>query len=71
MKKIVTYLIIGLILLVSGTGLLLFAGSEHKGKAITLVIPGLFLSAAYGITFLQVRKQFLKKNGADDILDQE
>ncbi len=71
MKKIVTYLIIGLALLVSGTGLLLFGGSEHKGKAIAMVIPGLFLSAAYGITFLQVRKQYLKKEGTEDLLDQE
>lgn len=71
MKKIVTYLIVGFILFVSGSGLLLFGGSEHKGKAIVLALPGLFLCAAYGITFLQVRKQYLKKDGTEDLLDQE
>lgn len=70
MKKIVTYLTVGLVLFVSGTTLLLIGGPAHKGKALTLAIPGLFISAAYGLTFLQVRKQYLKKNGSDDLLDQ-
>lgn len=71
MKKIITYLIIGAALLLSGTGILLFGGPEHKGKGIVMTLPGLFLSAAYGITFLQVRKQYLKKEGTEDLLDQE
>lgn len=70
MKKIITRLIIGLILLVAGIGIFQFGGHKHHGKGMLLGIPGFILTAAYGLTFLQVRKHYLKKHDRDDLLDQ-
>lgn len=70
MKKIITRFIIGLILLVSGIVIFQFGGHKHHGKGMLLSIPGFILTAAYGLTFLQVRKHYLKKNEREDLLDQ-
>ncbi|TSJ46373.1 hypothetical protein [Fluviicola chungangensis] len=70
MKKIVTRLIIGSVLLVSGIILFQFGGHKHHGKGMILGIPGFILTAAYGLTFLQVRKHYLKKREQEDLLDQ-
>lgn len=70
MKKIITYFIIGLILLISGIVVVEFAGHQHMTKGAILCVAGFILSGAYGLTFLQVRKQFLKKKDPEDLLDQ-
>jgi FtsH-binding integral membrane protein len=69
MKKIITWLIIGLILLIIGIIVIQFAGHKHMTKGLVLCVAGFIISASYGLTFLQVRKQFLKKNDSDDMLD--
>ncbi len=70
MKKIITRIIIGSVLLFLGIVILQFGGNKHKAKGMILAIPGAILTAAYGLTFLQVRKQYLKNNDTDDLLDQ-
>jgi cytochrome c biogenesis protein CcdA len=70
MKKIITYLTIGLILLISGIVVVEFAGHRHMTKGVILCIAGFILSGAYGLTLLQVRKQFVKKKDPEDLLDQ-
>ncbi len=70
MKKIITYFVIGLVLLISGIVVLQFAGHRHMTKGALLCVAGFILSGAYGLTFLQVRKQLLKKNDPKDLLDQ-
>jgi hypothetical protein len=39
-------------------------------KGALLCVAGFILSGAYGLTFLQVRKQVLKKKDPEDLLDQ-
>ncbi|WP_430405477.1 hypothetical protein [Fluviicola sp.] len=70
MKKIITYFIIGLILLISGIVVVEFAGHQHMTKEAILCVAGFILSGAYRLTFLQVRKQFIKKKDPEDLLDQ-
>ena len=69
MKRILTYLIIGLILLIAGIITLKFAGHKHMPKGFLLMLIGFILSGASGMTLYQFRKRLSKKATPEDILD--
>lgn len=71
MRKLITYFIIGLVLLIAGIVVTQIAGHKHMAKGMILIFAGFIISGTFGITLLQARKQLIRKNKPEDILDQD
>jgi len=71
MKKIISYFVIGFILLVTGIVIAKFGEHRHMSKGMILGFIGFILTGASGLTLLQSRKFLFKKKKSDDLIDRE